>query len=320
MRHILRSQQFDRANLERFFDEVTAVEKYFIDANKRRQLSETLKSRVMCTLFYEPSTRTRVSFEMAAHRLGMAVITTENAAEFSSAIKGETLEDSIRVIAGYGADVIVLRHKEDGASDRASSVVDCSGLLTHIINAGDGRGQHPTQALLDIYTIFQMVPNKVIDGLNVVIGGDLANGRTVRSIVYHLAHFKPKISFVSPSELTIGDDIKAHLREHDIEFQETSMLGKVLPEADVVYWTRVQRERMTDPNLQLRNFSDFSIGIKEMEKLKPSAIVMHPLPRIDEISKEVDDDERAVYFKQARNGLFVRIALLMRLFKIEKCL
>jgi len=313
MKHILRSQQFDRPNLERLFAEVGVIAGMLRTPEGRFNLISMLTGRIMCTLFYEPSTRTRVSFETAAHRLGMNVITTENAAEFSSAAKGETLEDSIRVIAGYGTDAIVLRHKEDGASDRAAGIIDALGLETHILNAGDGRGQHPTQALLDIYTIWHEM-NRRIDGLNVVINGDLANGRTVRSLVYNLSHFHPVITLVSPPELAIGDDIKAHLREHDVDFRETTSLASALPGADVVYTTRVQRERMADPMLRARNFSEFSIGKEQMDMLKPDAILMHPLPRVDEIAKEVDDDRRAAYFRQAQNGLHVRAALLLRLF------
>ena len=314
MKHILRSQQFDRPSLERLFAEVGVVAKMLQTPDGRRELRNKLTGRIMCTLFYEPSTRTRISFETAAHRLGMDVITTENAAEFSSAAKGETLEDSTLVIAGYGMDAIVLRHKDDGASDRAAGIIDRLGLSTHILNAGDGRGQHPTQALLDIYTIWSERPDHRIDGLTVVIGGDLANGRTVRSLAYMLSRFDTKIIFVSPPELSIGGDIKAHLREHGIEFREETAVAAALPEADIVYWTRVQRERMTDPALRTRNFSEYRINAETLNLLKQDARIMHPLPRIDEIAEEVDGDPRAAYFRQAANGLHVRSALLLRLF------
>lgn len=316
MKHVLRSQQFDRGSLEGLFTEVQAISVMLNSPEGRKQLRETLAGRIMCTLFYEPSTRTRVSFETAAHRLGMDVITTENAAEFSSAAKGETLEDSIRVIAGYGTDAIVLRHKEDGASDRAAAIIDTLNLPTHILNAGDGRGQHPTQALLDLYTIWDETHHQ-IDGLTVAIGGDLANGRTVRSLAYMLSRFATKIIFVSPPELTIGEDIKQHLVEHEIEFREESSVAVALPEADIVYWTRVQRERMTDPVLRARNFSEYVIDLDVMGTLKSNVRVMHPLPRIDEIAKEVDADSRAAYFRQAQNGLYVRAALLLRLFGVK---
>jgi aspartate carbamoyltransferase catalytic subunit len=317
MKHVLRSQQFDRPSLERLFAEVGVVAKMLQTPDGRRELRDKLTGRIMCTLFYEPSTRTRVSFETAAHRLGMDVITTENAAEFSSAAKGETLEDSIRVIAGYGTDAIVLRHKEDGASDRAAGIIDRLGLSTHVLNAGDGRGQHPTQALLDLCTIWDETHHQ-IDGLTVAIGGDLANGRTVRSLAYMLSRFKTKIIFVSPPELAIGEDIKLHLREHDIEFREETSLASVLSEANVFYWTRLQRERlrwMLRVKLWLRNsYKDFRIGSEQLKLMRKDAIIMHPLPRIDEIAKEVDGDPRAAYFRQAANGLFVRSALLLRLF------
>src|SRR5579871_2497263 len=195
-----------------------------------------LQGRVMAALFYEPSTRTRLSFESAMLRLGGRTMGTDNAREFSSAAKGETLEDTIRIVAGY-SDVIVLRHQEEGAARRAAAVSDVP-----VINAGDGAGQHPTQSLLDLFTIQDELGR--IDGITVAMVGDLANGRTVRSLAYLLSKFRDvRLVFVAPPAVRMGDDIKRHLDENGISWREESDLGAVLPAADVVYQTRIQKER-----------------------------------------------------------------------------
>jgi aspartate carbamoyltransferase catalytic subunit len=260
----------------------------------------------MAALFYEPSTRTRLSFEAAMLRLGGQTMGTDNAREFSSAAKGETLEDSIRIVGGY-ADVIVIRHNEEGAAKRAASVSSVP-----IINAGDGPGQHPTQALLDIYTIKDEL-NRV-DGIKVAMVGDLANGRTVRSLTYLLSKFKEiKIWFVAPPAVGMRDDLKAHLDEHRVPWVETEDLESVLPEVDVVYMTRIQKERFADPDAYHAVNGIYRIDASSLALMRKYSIVMHPLPRVDEIAPEVDEDPRAAYFRQARNGLPVRMALLDRL-------
>jgi aspartate carbamoyltransferase catalytic subunit len=265
-----------------------------------------LNGQVMAALFYEPSTRTRLSFEAAMLRLGGQTMGTDNAREFSSAAKGETLEDSIRIVGGY-ADVIVIRHNEEGAAKRAASVSSVP-----IINAGDGPGQHPTQALLDIYTIKDEL-NRV-DGIKVAMVGDLANGRTVRSLTYLLSKFKDiKIWFVAPPAVAMRDDLKTHLDEHHISWVETEDLESVLPEVDVVYMTRIQKERFADPDVYNAVKGIYRLDARSLALMRKYAIVMHPLPRIDEIAPEVDEDPRAAYFRQARNGLPVRMALLDRL-------
>jgi len=259
---------------------------------------------IMATLFYEPSTRTRFSFETAMHRLGGRVISTENASEFSSVSKGETLEDTIRILNGY-ADVIVLRHYEVGAAARAARV-----SRVPVINAGDGVGQHPTQALLDLYTIQKEIGR--IDGLRIAMLGDLAQGRTVRSLAYLLGKFEGvQMWFVAPPLLKMKDDILAHLREQGVHYQEESSLDKVLPEVDVVYQTRIQKERFGDRIGDYEQCRDlYLIDRKSLNLMKPDAIIMHPLPRVNEIASDVDDDPRAAYFRQAENGLYVRMALL----------
>jgi len=257
----------------------------------------------MASLFYEPSTRTRFSFESAMLRLGGNVITSENAKEFSSAAKGETLEDSIRVINNY-ADIIVLRHYEQGASKRASLVSDIP-----VINAGDGIGQHPTQALLDLYTIKRELGR--IDKISIALIGDLKHGRTVRSLVYLLGKFKSvKIHFVSPAGLRIGEDIRSYLRRYKIFYSETRDLESILTKVDVVYQTRIQKERFKTAKEYLKFKDCYHIDIDLIEKMRPGSIIMHPLPRVGEISPSVDISPKAVYFKQAKYGVLVRMALL----------
>jgi len=239
-------------------------------------------------------------------RLGGQTMGTDNAREFSSAAKGETLEDTIRIVSGY-ADVIVLRHSEEGAAKRAAAVSDVP-----IINAGDGPGQHPTQALLDLFTIRAELAK--IDGVRVAMVGDLANGRTVRSLAYLLSKFKDiKLWFVAPPQVSMRDDLKAHLDEHHVSYTETQDLDAVLPEVDVVYMTRIQKERFTDPAVYEAIKGIYRIDKNAMARIRKYGVLMHPLPRVDEISPEVDDDPRSAYFRQARNGLHIRMALLDRL-------
>ncbi|MGB0606752.1 MAG: aspartate carbamoyltransferase [Candidatus Latescibacterota bacterium] len=302
LRHVIEAQQFDVESLEAIFTTAREMEQVV-----QHYGSNILNRRVMATLFYEPSTRTRLSFESAMARLGGAVLTTESAQEFSSAAKGETLEDTIRVVAGY-ADVIVLRHFESGASQRAAEV---AGIP--VINAGDGAGQHPTQSLLDMYTIRREVGQ--IDSISIALVGDLANGRTVRSLCYLLAKYKsPKIYFVAPSVVRMKEDIKDYLRRHDTDFEEVEDLHAVAREVDVIYQTRIQRERFGDrPHEYEQARGKYIIDQTVLDCMRKEAIVMHPLPRVDEIDTAVDGDPRAAYFRQAHNGLYVRMALLRML-------
>jgi aspartate carbamoyltransferase catalytic subunit len=257
----------------------------------------------MAALFYEPSTRTRLSFESAMLRLGGQTMGTDNAREFSSAAKGETLEDTIRIVGGY-ADVIVLRHPDEGAAARAAAVSDVP-----VINGGDGRGQHPTQALLDLYTIKDELGR--VDGVRVAIVGDLANGRTARSLAYLLSKYRDvELWFVAPPQVGMGQDIKDHLDKHEVHWHETRDLDEVLPKVDVVYQTRIQKERFLDEAAYQAVRGVYVIDTDTMARLSPYAIVLHPLPRVDEIDPAVDADPRAAYFRQARNGVQIRMAVL----------
>jgi aspartate carbamoyltransferase catalytic subunit len=299
VRHVVESQQFDRPLLDCVFS--TARDMREIAGSGGNNL---LAGRIMATLFYEPSTRTRLSFETAMMRLGGQVITTENAREFSSAVKGETIEDTVRIVGSY-ADVLVIRHYESGAAKRAAAYSPVP-----VINAGDGPGQHPTQALLDLFTIEAELGH--IDGIRVAMVGDLANGRTVRSLCYLLALYQDiEITFVAPAAVSMRDDIKDFLYQRGIQFRDEQDLRAVLPDCDVVYQTRIQKERFADrPSDYEMVRGVYVIDREAMELLPRDAIVMHPLPRVDEITPEVDDDVRAAYFRQASNGVFVRMALL----------
>jgi aspartate carbamoyltransferase catalytic subunit len=302
LHHVVEAQQFDLPTLNHLFQVARDMEKVVAQGGV-----DDYRMRLMATLFYEPSTRTRFSFEAAMHRLGGRVISTENAAEFSSVAKGETLEDTIRIMNGY-ADVIVLRHSEVGAAKRAAAVSEVP-----IINAGDGVGQHPTQALLDLFTIHKEIGS--IDGLKVAMVGDLAQGRTVRSLAYLLSKFQDiKMYFVAPPLLKMKEDILSHLRERGIRFVEETSLDRVLPVVDVVYQTRVQKERFGDRIADYERCRGiYVLNQDSLRLMKSSAVIMHPLPRLDEITMDVDRDQRAAYFRQARNGLFVRMALLTML-------
>ncbi|KAK6132844.1 hypothetical protein DH2020_033407 [Rehmannia glutinosa] len=301
---VIEAQQFDRDTLSAIFDVALEMEKI----EKNSAGSQILKGYLMATLFYEPSTRTRLSFESAMKHLGGEVLTTENAREFSSAAKGETLEDSIRTVEGY-SDIIVMRHFESGAARRAAVTASIP-----IINAGDGRATSnaglQTEALLDVYTIQREIGK--LDGIKVGLVGDLAYGRTVRSLAYLLAKFKNvKIYFVSPEVVKMKDDIKDYLTSEGVEWEESVDLMEVASKCDVVYQTRIQRERFGERiDLYEEARGKYIVDRNVLDVMPKHAVVMHPLPRLDEITVDVDADPRAAYFRQAKNGLYIRMALL----------
>nr|GMD90820.1 aspartate carbamoyltransferase 2, chloroplastic-like [Ipomoea batatas] len=297
---VIEAQQFDRDTLNAIFEVAREME----NVEKGSPESQTLKGYLMATLFYEPSTRTRLSFESAMKRLGGEVLTTENAREFSSAAKGETLEDTIRTVEGY-SDIIVMRHFESGAARRAAATANIP-----IINAGDGPGQHPTQALLDVYTIQREIGK--LDGIKVALVGDLAYGRTVRSLAYLLAKYQDvKIYFVSPDVVKMKDDIKDYLTSQGVDWEESADLLEVASKCDVLYQTRIQRERFGERiDLYEEARGKYIVDLEVTRAMQKHAVVMHPLPRLDEITVDVDGDPRAAYFRQAKNGLYIRMALL----------
>lgn len=297
LRHVIEPQQFNRATLEKLFmsaDEMKRV--------RERGGSEMLKGKSMVTLFYEPSTRTRLSFEEAMWALGGRVLPVPDAANISSFQKGETYEDTVRVVP---ADVIVLRTKEEGAAARAAEVSPVP-----IINAGDGPGYHPTQAVLDVYTLRSEL--HTIDGVKAALVGDIQHGRAVRSFAYLLGKFEGvRISFVCGKGMEVHHDILRHLSEHKVSYTIEHDLARVASEVDVIYMTRLQKERIAGDTASFQAAYDTTVLTEEVvRRMRAHTIVMHPLPRINEIPKWFDTDHRAAYFRQSANGVSTRMALL----------
>ena len=304
LKHIVEAQQFSREWLEGELFPLAKNMERVLEA--KRSGCEILSGKGMISFFYEPSTRTRASFEIAMNKMGGRVIfSTENAKEFSSVVKGETLEDTMRVLNRYWPDVIVSRFGNEGDAKRAADVSSVP-----IINAGDGAGQHPTQALLDIYTIHEKLGH--IDEISIALVGDLAKGRTVRSLCYLLGKFTDiRIYLVSPENTKIRQDIKDYLEKHNVWFAEYSSLKLIIPDLNVIYQTRPQIERGTKFDLSEKAREAFTVTEETLRHLKSDAIIMHPMPRTAEIALEVDKDPRAVYLtSQIDSGLFVRMALL----------
>ena len=295
LQHITETQQFDRESVKKLFDVASSLE------GKRE---ESLKGKILASLFYEPSTRTRLSFESAMMRLGGDVLTMENGKESSSQSKGETLEDSIKVVSNY-ADAIVMRHAEVGAADRAAAVSSVP-----IINAGDGNmGQHPTQALLDLYTIHRELKRE--DDIHIAFIGNLKYYRSPRSLSYLLGKYTGiRVTFVSAPELRMEDDVKEYLKRQGVQFTETEDMAGAVHDADVLYQTRIAKEWIKNDAEYEKQRGSYIITREVADSMKAGAIIIHPLPRVGEIMPEVDDSPHAVYFKQVGYGLIVRMALL----------
>jgi aspartate carbamoyltransferase catalytic subunit len=296
---IISVKQFSRNDLEYVF----GVAHEMRGMVERVGTFDLLKGKILANLFYEPSTRTSSSFTAAMERLGGSVIPI-NEVKYSSVTKGESLTDTIRTLECY-ADVIVLRHPETG-----SAAIAAKAARKPIINAGDGIGEHPTQALLDTFTIFEELGAGQIDGMTVTMLGDLKYGRTVHSLARLLSLFKVKINYVSPDILRMPREVMDEVGMKGIPQTEFESLEKVLPETDVLYVTRVQKERFEDPADYEKVRGAYVIDPQIMEAAKREMIVMHPLPRVGEISVDFDDDPRAAYFRQMEYGLYVRMALL----------
>jgi aspartate carbamoyltransferase len=294
---ILSVKQFGREDLEYIFGVAHEMREMVF----RIGTFDLLKGKILANLFYEPSTRTSSSFTSAMERLGGSVIPI-NEVRYSSVSKGESLPDTVRTLECY-ADVIVLRHPEIGSAALAAKYA-----RKPIINAGDGVGEHPTQALLDLFTVVEELGK--VDGLTVTMLGDLKYGRTVHSLARLLSMFKVKLNYVSPDILRMPPEIIAELKENGVPQEEFQALEPVLPKTDVLYVTRVQKERFSD-QAQYESVKDaFVITPETLKIAKERMIIMHPLPRVGEISMEVDDDPRAAYFRQMEYGLYVRMALL----------
>ena len=263
---------------------------------------ELLKGKIVATLFFEPSTRTRLSFETAANRLGAKVIGFTDA-KVTSATKGETLKDTILMVSNY-ADVIVMRHYIEGAAQYASEISPVP-----IINAGDGAHQHPSQCMLDLYSIYKT--QGTLENLNIFLVGDLKYGRTVHSLIMAMRHFNPTFHFIAPKELAMPMEYKLYCKEHSIKFVEhTAFNEKIISEADILYMTRVQKERFSDL-MEYEKVKDVYILKNDMlASARPNMKILHPLPRVNEIEYAVDENPHAYYIQQAQNGLYARQAII----------
>lgn len=282
-------------------DRIVGVADEMMEYATKEKQSDLLKGMVLASLFYEPSTRTRLSFETAMHRLGGSVITVTGT-ESSSLAKGETLSDTARVVENF-ADIMAVRHNLPGS---VKEMADAASVP--VINAGDGEGEHPTQALLDVYTMIK--ERGELDGLTVAMVGDLKYGRTVHSLSYLLSHYGVKLIFVSPDALKMPLEVQEYLNDRNVEYEETEEMEEALRHAQVVYMTRIQEERFSDKS-EYEKFKNCYVLTRELiEKHNGKMTVMHPLPRVGEISLNVDDLEGAAYFRQVQNGVAVRMALL----------
>ncbi|MGL4228734.1 MAG: aspartate carbamoyltransferase [Tannerellaceae bacterium] len=276
------------------------------EENPNRDL---LKGKVAATLFFEPSTRTRLSFETAVNRLGGRIIGFTDASTTSSS-KGETLKDTIIMVSNY-ADLIIMRHHIEGAARYASEI-----SKTPIINAGDGANQHPTQTMLDLYSIYKT--QGTLENLTITLVGDLKYGRTVHSLIHGMSHFNPTFHFVAPEELRIPEIYKTFCDKHGIKYYEhTDFSEDVINDSDIIYMTRVQRERFTDLVEYEKVKNVYILRKKMLENSKENLRILHPLPRVNEISQDVDDSPKAYYFEQAQNGLYARQAIICDVLGIE---
>ncbi|MHA1733015.1 MAG: aspartate carbamoyltransferase [Promethearchaeota archaeon] len=302
-RHILTTKDLKREEIEFLLEEGTRMKD-----SPPRSVGKLLDGKILASLFFEPSTRTRLSFESAMLRLGGSVLGFHSS-EVSSIKKGETLADTIRTVNNY-ADVIVMRHNLEGAAHLAAMFSDIP-----VINAGSGSGEHPTQALLDLLCIKNELGT--IDGLNIALVGDLKYGRTVHSLAYLLSNFDVNVYFVSPEQLKMTYRVVDELKRREFEgsgsrfkFKETPRFQKLLPILDVLYMTRIQKERFTDPDEYLKVAGTYVFGADDLARTKDEFILMHPLPRVTEISPDVDESPKAKYFIQTKYGLWMRMALL----------
>ena len=298
MKNLISCEQFTKENLKEIFDLADVVK-----ANPKKYLN-ALQGKVVTTLFFEPSTRTRLSFETAVVRLGAKLVSTENGKSNSSSTKGESLEDTIKVVTGY-TDAIIMRHSFNDAAERAQKV-----STVPIINAGSGKGEHPTQSLLDAYTIRKEKGR--LDNLKIAILGDLINGRTIHSLIKLFGLYE-NIEFygLSKENLALPEKYVKIIEESGNKYFKCNSFNDIPKDVDVMYHTRIQAERC-DEDL---GSEEFIINKEILNQFSKNTIVMHPLPRVDEISTDIDDDKRAKYFEQAHNGMWVRMALLLKIFE-----
>lgn len=296
-RDILSANDLSKSDIEKIFE----VAEQFLPVAMKEVSSNILEGKVLASLFYEPSTRTRLSFETAMNRLGGRVISVTGT-ESSSLAKGETLSDTARVVENF-ADVVAIRHSQIGSADEFAKAAGVP-----VINAGDGAGEHPTQALLDVFTMMREVGD--LNGKKVALVGDLKYGRTVHSLVKLLSHYDVELILISPDQLKMPEEILENLRTQNVKFVETDNMDSALSQAQICYMTRVQKERFSDP-AEYDKYKNYYVLTREgIEKHNAKLIVMHPLPRVGEISLNVDGMSGAAYFRQVQNGVAVRMALL----------
>jgi len=303
-KHVLSAKQFGRDFVLKLFEKAAWLKNLF----REQGVLDVARGRFLITVFLEPSTRTRLSFTFAMKRLGGEVVDF-GPEEVTSRAKGESFEDTMRMLDGYGPDIIVLRSREVGAAEKASKIVRCS-----VINAGDGWNEHPTQALLDAYTMWEIFG--CVDGLKVGIMGDLRYGRTPSSLSYLLSKFNDiSLIYIAPDELQIRPEVLEAVKH--VETKKYSRLEDVREELDVLYVTRLQKERFSDPSLYESLKGSYIVNLANLSKLKKTPIILHPLPRVDELATEVDNLPQAKYFTQAENGVYVRAALIAMLLNIN---
>ncbi len=317
--HVLRSDQFDRSFLDELYD-ITNRLRAIARSKRGRDYLRTLLSDQRAMLYFtQPSTRTFLSFLNACQILGMQTSEIRDA-NTSSELKGETAEDAIRTFSSY-VDLIVMRSPTAGLADRVAALLDKTPRRVPIVNGGSGKDEHPTQALLDIYTLRRSFSKGGgdIDGKRIAMVGDVKRGRTVRSLAKLMKHFDgAEIVFVSPETLMIEDDLRSYLTENKIAFQETTQFEDVIPNVDAIYMTRIQDEYDSSGESKGIDYSAYHFTKEHLPSLRKDAIIMHPLPRRQEIDVRVDDDPRAMYWRQERNGMWMRVALIAKIFNIHR--
>ena len=317
MLDILFAQQFDRSFLDSMCLLATRIRRMAVTKMGSHKLSSLLSHKRAMLYFVQPSTRTFISFLNACHILGMKISEIRGTTT-SSEVKGESQEDTIRTFASY-VDLIIIRHPEEGFAEKTAWILNQNNLPVAVMNGGSGPDQHPTQALLDIYTLERSFRNiGGLDGKKIAMVGDLKRGRTVRSLSYLMRNYKDiTLYFISPEIFRMRDDIKNFLKKHQIKYHETDDFASVMPLVDAIYMTRIQKEYSEAPSGESDVYPDFYFTQAHLSKIQSHCIVMHPLPRRYEIEVEVDKDPRAVYWKQERNGMWMRAALISYIFGVD---
>jgi len=315
--HVIDPREFERPLLDELCELATCARLVAKSDTGARALQQLLPIRRAMLYFTQPSTRTFLSFNNACHLLGIRTSEIRDPST-SSEVKGESFEDSIRTFSSY-VDVIVMRTREPGRAAQAARLMEGIPRPVPVINAGSGSDQHPTQALLDIYTLARSFEEQGgIDGKVIGMMGDLKRGRTVRSLCYLMRHYAGvRLVFIAPDQFAMQSDVKDYLARHDIPFAEATRLADVLPSLDALYVTRMQSEWDTAGESRNVDLGRFSVGQRELAAMKQSAVIMHPLPRGREIDASVDQDPRAVYWRQERNGMWMRAAVLIKIFGAE---